>query len=232
MAHNGMLATVYWRLKSEQQALDAYVASLPGGREAALADAAERQAQLEARAATTEGVSPAGTPGIFNDSGTGTPSIAALMTPGHGAGLTSYELPADALRGQLKGAISTSTSVTPSESSASASAAELRKRSKKAHTHTATDALPAPQADLPVGTSLEPSHTTTPHAPRAPNPLAWSSNERVAVIARNIDAMEDELRSNGAKGLVWPQNVTYRHFTDYLFIPTLVYQLEYPRTAT
>jgi sterol O-acyltransferase len=54
----------------------------------------------------------------------------------------------------------------------------------------------------------------------------------VALLARNIDAMEDELRSNGAKGLVWPQNVTYAHFADFMIIPTLVYQLEYPRTAT
>ena len=42
--------------------------------------------------------------------------------------------------------------------------------------------------------------------------------------------MEEELKSNGKKGLVWPQNVTYKHFGDFMIIPTLVYQLEYPRT--
>ena len=94
----------------------------------------------------------------------------------------------------------------------------------------ATDALPRPDPDLPHGTSLEPAHEISPHGTAAPSELAWSPNERVALLARNIDAMEEELKSNGAKGLVWPQNVTYAHFLDYLFIPTLVYQLEYPRT--
>lgn len=92
--------------------------------------------------------------------------------------------------------------------------------------------IPPAATNLPLGTSLEPSHSTTPHRPRAPHPLSWAKDEHVALLARNIDAMEDELRSNGVKGLVWPQNVTYWHFADYLIIPSLVYQLEYPRTAT
>jgi sterol O-acyltransferase len=90
--------------------------------------------------------------------------------------------------------------------------------------------MPRPDPDLPHGTSLEPSHNTMPHSPREPNVLAYSPDEKIAVLARNIDMMEDELRSNGAQGLVWPQNVTYRNYFDYVFFPTLVYQLEYPRT--
>ena len=60
MAHNGMLATVYFRLKEEKQALDELVDSLPGGREAVLEEAAARRAMLEAQ----EGTTPVGTPGI------------------------------------------------------------------------------------------------------------------------------------------------------------------------
>jgi sterol O-acyltransferase len=227
MAHNGMLATVFYRIKSERRELDEYLSTLPGGREAALAEAAKHQAELEARAASGDGVTPTGTPGISTPP-TMTPGTFNNLTPGHAAGMTSYEVPAEALRGQLNGAAASSRSDTMI---GLVPGAEIRRRPVR-RSNTASDALPAPQANLPHGTSLEPSHSTTPHAPRAPNPLAWSSNERVAILTRNIDAMEDELRSNGAKGLVWPQNVTYRHFADYLFIPTLVYQLEYPRTST
>lgn len=92
--------------------------------------------------------------------------------------------------------------------------------------------MPQPDPDLPHGTSLEPSHNSMPHSPREPNVLSYSSDEKIAVLARNIDMMEDELRSNGSNGLVWPQNVTYRNYFDYMFFPTLVYQLEYPRTET
>lgn len=92
--------------------------------------------------------------------------------------------------------------------------------------------MPQPDPDLPHGTSLEPSHNSMPHSPRDPNVLSYSSNEKIAVLARNIDMMEDELRSNGSNGLVWPQNVTYRNYFEYMFFPTLVYQLEYPRTDT
>ena len=194
MAHNGMLATVFFRLKDEKAQLAELVDSLPGGREAALEEAAERQAALEAQ--EEKAVTPATTPG----------SVTPPATP----------------------------------SAPSSPEAQLRRRSitqsslskQKKRKPVATDALPKPDTDLPHGTSLEPSHLEHLNDTHSPSPLAWSSNERVAILARNIDAMEMELRSNGAKGLVWPQNVTYLHFLDYLFIPTLVYQLEYPRTNT
>jgi sterol O-acyltransferase len=106
-------------------------------------------------------------------------------------------------------------------------------RNRKAHKRSvlpATDNLPPPAKDLPKGTSLEPSHTTSPHEPSNPTQLSWSSDPRIAMLARNIDAMEDELRSNGKHGVVWPENITYKNFVEFLLFPTLVYQLEYPRT--
>jgi sterol O-acyltransferase len=111
---------------------------------------------------------------------------------------------------------------------------ELRLRStrRKRSTMVAVDQLPPPAKDLPKGTSLEPSHTISPHEPTGPAQLVWSSDPRVAMLARNIDAMRDELRSNGPKDIVWPENVTYKNFIEFMFFPTLVYQLEYPRTTT
>lgn len=204
MAHNGMLATVYYRLQKERKELAELVESLPGGREGALEEAASRRADLEAQEAKAEvGTTPIGTPGFA------TPSNPLA-------------------RSQIISASNVSPGGTPEP--------ELRRRSvaglRKKKSNIATDALPQPDKNLPHGTSLEPAHEITPHDIHAPSTLAWSSNERVAILARNIDAMEEELKSNGTKGLVWPENITYRHFLDYMCIPTLVYQLEYPRTNT
>jgi len=229
MAHNGMLATVYFRLQEEKSELANLVESLPGGRKAVLEEAEKRRAELEAQQAKAdEGTTPLGTPGPA------TPGI-GTMTP---SGTTSYTEPSEAFRRHLT-QMAESNPVpavqTRRASDPFVDGNELRLRSaskpKKKKSTLATDVLPKPQADLPVGTSLEPSHNHTPRDLRPPAALAWSPNERVALLARNIDAMEDELKSNGTKGLVWPQNVTYRHFFDYFFMPTLVYQLEFPRTT-
>ena len=230
MAHNGMLSTVYFRLQDEKAELAQLVDSLPGGREAVLQEAAERRAELEAQHATDSEVpTPLGTPGI------------ASPKNGHETPInsTAHSETSEAFRRHLISlADSNDTSINRlrSSSDASADGSGFRRRStsksKRKKSTLATDVLPQPQPDLPVGTSLEPSYSTTPRDSRPPGTLAWSTNQRVALLARNIDAMEDELKSNGAKGLVWPNNVTYGHFFDYFCIPTLVYQLEYPRTTT
>jgi sterol O-acyltransferase len=205
-----MLSTVFFRLQKERAELQNTITTSPGGPDSVYTEAASHKAALEA----AEGPTPVGTPGIT------TPSIVATgFNLTSAPGTTSYDDPSEIIKRQLQ----------------LPESPELRRRLNSGKptrkgTHPATDALPPPQADLPQGTSLEPSHNSTPHEARAPSPLAWSSNERIALLARNIDAMEDELRSNGAKGLVWPNNVGYRHFFDYMCIPTLVYQLEYPRT--
>jgi sterol O-acyltransferase len=254
MAHNGMLATVQARLEQERAQLDAAVNALPGGRAAALEAAAERHAELQA--AEGPEITPLGTPAPGTPGGITVtlPSMAPLggldskgatsgaSTPSRMDGATSYDAPVAAI-GKL-------TNLTENVELSSASAIHARRRSSAAASALASapglrhrsggkgrkkgkiaeDSLPAPSASLPHGTSLEPSHSTTPHAPRAPHPLAWHPDENVALLARNIDAMADELKSNGKKGLVWPENVTYWHFADFMIIPTLVYQLEYPRT--
>ncbi len=236
MAHNGMLATVFFRLQVEKAQLAHYVESLPGGREAALNEAALHKKEVEDSLLTPDGaLTPAMTPTI---------SASELSTPSSGAGLTGYantealekqlgyvkdsSAQSSALASAFKESTTTESSIDLRKRSASLSANKPRRKSSKQ----ALKSLPAPEKNLPLGTSLEPSATTTPHAPRAPNPLAWSTDSQIALLATNIDAMEDELKSNGVKGLVWPQNVTYAHFADYLIIPTLVYQLEYPRTST
>ena len=230
MAHNGMLSTVYLRLQDEKADLAQLVHSLPGGREAILIEAAERRAELEAQQATVnEASTPLDTPDITHaKSGQVTPvnsTAHSETSEGFRRHLISLTNPSDTSINRLRSA---------SDTSLDGSGIRRRSTSKPTRKKStlATDVLPEPQPDLPVGTSLEPSYTVTPRDSRPPAVLAWSTNQRVALLARNIDAMEDELKSNGAKGLVWPQNVTYGHFFDYFCIPTLVYQLEYPRTTT
>lgn len=237
MAHNGMLATVFFRLQRERRDLDIYLRSFPGGKQQAIEDATKRHAQLEAEPSSNSGSPRSATPNA------GTPPTGGprTFTPTHSAGLTSYEDPAEALQKRLNNVAGAQANASAGASSAVngnghgdvlSPAAEIRQRARRKAKNKATEALPAPEVGLPQGTSLEPSATTTPHAPRQPNILSWHPDSKIAVLARNIDAMEDELKSNGEKGLVWPQNVTFRHFFDFMMIPTLVYQLEYPRTKS
>lgn len=209
MAHNGMLSTVHLRLESEKAQLAYYLAAQPGGEAAVLAQAKkDRDADL---------ASQGGTPSLSTPGNPLEQSKANSMMDEQ-----SYKEDAEKLRRRLNAVGSESTEPT--------SVAERTRSHPAPASH--GPHIPRAAGNLPLGTSLEPSHSTTPHRPRAPHPLSWAKDEHIALLARNIDAMEDELRSNGVKGLVWPQNVTYWHFADYLIIPSLVYQLEYPRTTT
>ena len=42
--------------------------------------------------------------------------------------------------------------------------------------------------------------------------------------------MEGELTGIGPEYVRWPENITYKNFAVYQLVPTLVYELEYPRT--
>jgi sterol O-acyltransferase len=230
MAHNGMLATVYFRLKREKADLEQALANAPGGREAVTEEATSR------RAVYADNNTPVGTPGLGTPIGTPAtqPQTVNFATPGDGA--AGYIEPVKAgKKGNSNSSSGSSTS--PGKDSSPDRSQGLRRRSiMKAATSSNPkrkgSGMPQPDPDLPHGTSLEPSHNSMAHSPREPNVLSYSSDEKIAVLARNIDMMEDELRSNGSNGLVWPQNVTYRNYFDYMFFPTLVYQLEYPRTET
>lgn len=243
MAHNGMLATVYFRLQKEKKQLDDVLANSAEGHQAIVEEATARRTQY------AEGGTPVGTPGI-GSTPLGTP---ALSTSGRSSppnvtfatldGTTSYttrngegavsSASAPEAYGYRRGSDPDTGRKSPDPG---AGGDGLRRRSIVKNAASGGkkrgSGMPQPDPDLPHGTSLEPSHNTMPHAPREPNVLSYSSDEKIAVLARNIDMMEDELQSNGAKGLVWPQNVTYRNYFDYVFFPTLVYQLEYPRTDT
>ncbi|KAK7025238.1 O-acyltransferase [Favolaschia claudopus] len=73
---------------------------------------------------------------------------------------------------------------------------------------------------------IEPFSTTNPH------PLVDHPNEAIAAMAKDYSELEEELTSHGPYPVTYPNNITFKNFAVYQLIPTLVYELEYPRTDT
>ncbi|KAJ9094375.1 hypothetical protein QFC19_007984 [Naganishia cerealis] len=88
------------------------------------------------------------------------------------------------------------------------------------------------KSNVQLGTSLEPAHMASLRPRRPPSVLTYASDERVATLAKNIDTMQDELTSHGSGGIVWPENIGYKSYWEFMCMPTLCYQLWYPRTTT
>lgn len=67
------------------------------------------------------------------------------------------------------------------------------------------------------------------------HPLEGHPNPEVNELAQSIINLDEAMTSrgvNGTKRKRFPENVTLWNFADYQLIPTLVYELEYPRTKT
>lgn len=60
--------------------------------------------------------------------------------------------------------------------------------------------------------------------------LVRHPNEEVAALAEELVEMDSELTSRGPNKMRWPDNINLKSFAEYMLIPTLVYELEYPRT--
>lgn len=65
-----------------------------------------------------------------------------------------------------------------------------------------------------------------------PLKLVDYSDEKIHKLANECADLEEELTSPGPNGTRYPDNLTYANYLDYLLIPTLVYELEYPRTSS
>lgn len=78
---------------------------------------------------------------------------------------------------------------------------------------------------------------------RDPHPLATHPDPLINSLAREVEFLREELTSNTpaveeknpdvyTETVTWPSNVTFANFLDYLLVPTLVYELSYPRLRT
>lgn len=78
---------------------------------------------------------------------------------------------------------------------------------------------------------------------RDPHPLATHPDKVISDLAREVEMIREELTSSTpaadevnpevyTETMTWPANVTFANFWDYLLVPTLVYELSYPRLRT
>ncbi|KAJ1306733.1 hypothetical protein OPQ81_007721 [Rhizoctonia solani] len=63
-----------------------------------------------------------------------------------------------------------------------------------------------------------------------PHPLVNHPSSNIAVLARSLMDMDLELTSTGKNRVRFPNNISYANFLDFQMVPTLCYELEYPRT--
>lgn len=93
--------------------------------------------------------------------------------------------------------------------------------------------------------SRKPSSTSRSaheHTIRDPHPLSSHPDALISDLAREIEVLREDLLSTRPSDpspdlihqhpVMWPSNVTYANFWDYLLVPTLVYELSYPRLKT
>ncbi|KAI0358051.1 MBOAT-domain-containing protein [Trametes cingulata] len=96
----------------------------------------------------------------------------------------------------------------------------------------ADGSAPAASAVKTTGTRvLPPSATAIPtHPPTPSEVLTHHPSEKIASLAKAHVELERELTGPVEGRVRWPANVTVRDFAWYQLTPTLVYELEYPRT--
>jgi sterol O-acyltransferase len=69
-----------------------------------------------------------------------------------------------------------------------------------------------------------------PPPPVDPHPLVDHPDQEISGLAKDYSELQSELTSSGPHYVTWPNNISLRNFAVYQLIPTLVYELEYPRT--
>ena len=63
-----------------------------------------------------------------------------------------------------------------------------------------------------------------------PHTLTYHSDPEISAMAKDYSELQSELTSSGPHHVTWPNNISWKDFAMYQLIPTLVYDLEYPRT--
>ncbi|KAI9451689.1 MBOAT, membrane-bound O-acyltransferase family-domain-containing protein [Lactarius psammicola] len=63
-----------------------------------------------------------------------------------------------------------------------------------------------------------------------PRALVDHPDPEISALATEYLELKSELVSSGPERVRWPENITFKNFAVYQLIPTLVYELEFPRT--
>lgn len=186
-----------------------------GGWEKALAAAKENKERVVAEEARD--AKEAGTiAGVQIDNGAITPggTTTSFIDAKDAANLRRRLAAAVNGEASLDGSAPTSTSSSSSSSVAEPSASSAP-RSTKVET---------------TGNRIIPPASTPLTAPSDTLVLTYHPSEKVSALARAHAELESELTSSGPARVRWPENISLRDFALYQLTPTLVYELEYPRT--
>ncbi|KAG8923322.1 hypothetical protein FRC02_011219 [Tulasnella sp. 418] len=226
IAINGNFAELNLRQKEMMRKLKELVDALPGGWAKAEKDAANGRLQRAKENLIANGLLNApGLPNVAED------SIPA-GTPGSFAGASGActpQLVAATLRNRL--AAHQASEEEPQTTTVTIANMTPSTTPPKSETDESPYFPPSSSSTFPPRTTANDSGSpsTTRH------PLIEHPNKDVNELAEAINELEDQLTSPGigpkGKGKIrFPQNVTLANFVDYQLIPTLVYELEYPRT--
>lgn len=254
---NGRFSQLFHKKQEQTKRLEVLVNALPGGRSKAEIDArdARKLKEMESTAAMSTATTLGGDEKLLKvPSGAATPSSAhGDTTPAGtpkpipngiyvGTETVDGDLAALGLRNRLAqmaaagGGTQTATvpvgDSTPGSfrldrgsSSFSATPAESRSKSQP----TEGSYFPSSKTtDFPPQTV-----DSDPAVPSERHPLIGHPDSTISTLAQSISDIDDELTSTGVNGkgrMRFPENVTLWNFCDYQLIPTLVYELEYPRT--
>lgn len=101
-----------------------------------------------------------------------------------------------------------------------------------------TPSLELPNPRFSIGNGLpnaeQDQEASRSHISAPANPPAYAlvdhPDETISALAKEYSEIDGELTSSGPIYVKWPNNITWKNFAVYHAIPTLVYELEYPRT--
>ncbi|KAJ7224178.1 MBOAT, membrane-bound O-acyltransferase family-domain-containing protein [Mycena pura] len=127
---------------------------------------------------------------------------------------------------------------------AQAHRAELDSHSTREHTPSGTpsslEGTTTSYVDAPTAAALRQRLAAVSEAPipvkrkeepvNSPLVLVDHPNEGISAMAVDYSELDRELTSAGPCSVTYPNNITFKNFAVYQLIPTLVYELEYPRT--
>ncbi|GAA6027218.1 hypothetical protein JCM8097_002495 [Rhodosporidiobolus ruineniae] len=124
--------------------------------------------------------------------------------------------------------LSTSNSAQQTSTSSDEEPSALRHRIARRHSSDkrSTSSSPSRSRQHPS----TPTKDDEPH--EGPETLTWHPDAAISNVAIAIAEANEALGSGGEANVRFPDNVTWLNFIDYLLVPTLVYELEYPRTTT
>ncbi len=87
-----------------------------------------------------------------------------------------------------------------------------------------------PQSKDSSEATVEEDAANDVHENLVPHVLVYHPDEKIAALAHEYSELRSGLVSSGPEYVTWPDTITWKNFAVYQLIPTLVYELEYPRT--